>query len=64
MVSQKTWLVEWYQLHKHGVWGHTALAEAVDAAFIPKLDLTLTLAEIYDEVSVVPMKVGSATEEK
>ena len=53
LVSQKTWLVEWYQLGEHGVWGHTALAEAADVLIIPELGLTLPLAQIYEEVGVV-----------
>ncbi|MFD1466607.1 Uma2 family endonuclease [Hymenobacter caeli] len=64
LVSQKTWLVEWYQLTEHGVWAHTALAEAEDALIIPELGLTLTLAEVYEEAGVAPMKAGSAAEEE
>ncbi|MDQ2769938.1 MAG: Uma2 family endonuclease [Bacteroidota bacterium] len=58
LVSQKTWLVEWYQLSEHGLWGHTALAEAADAVVIPELNLTLTLVQIYEEAGVVPMAAG------
>ena len=58
LVSQKTWLVEWYQLGEHGIWGHTALAEAEDAVVIPELGLTLTLVQIYEEAGVVPMAAG------
>lgn len=61
LVSQKTWLVEWYQLSEHGVWGHTALAEAADALSIPELNLTLTLAEIYEGTGVAPMQIDSRT---
>ena len=63
LVSQKTWLVEWFQLTEHGVWGHTALAEAEDAVVIPKLGLMMTLAQIYEEVGVVPMQAGFAVGE-
>lgn len=62
LVSQKTWLVEWYQLTEHGVWAHTALAEAEDALVIPELGLTLTLAEVYEEVGVAPLRVTSPLE--
>jgi Uma2 family endonuclease len=58
LVSQKTWLVEWYQLGEHGIWGHTALAEAADAIVIPELGLTLTLVQIYEEAGVAPMTAG------
>ncbi len=64
LVSQKTWLVEWYQLHEHGVWGHTALAEAADAVVIPELNLTLTLVQLYEEAGIAPMKVGFVPEEE
>lgn len=57
LVSQKTWVVEWFQLTEHGVWGHTALAEADDFITISELNLTLTLAEIYEETDIVPMRV-------
>ena len=63
LVSQKTWLVEWYQLSEHGVWGHTALAEAADAVVIPGLSLTMTLVQIYEEEGVAPMAAGFAAEE-
>ena len=64
LVSQKTWLVEWYQLSEHGLWGHTALAEAADAVVIPELNLHLTLVQLYEEAGVAPMKVGFAAEEE
>ena len=64
LVSQKTWLVEWYQLTEHGVWGHTALAEAADAVIIPELNLLMTLAQIYEEAGVAPMKAGFTAEEE
>ncbi len=58
LVSQKTWLVEWYQLSEHGVWGHTALTEADDALTLPELGLALTLAEVYAETGIVPMRLN------
>jgi len=64
LVSQTTWLVEWYQLTEHGAWAHTALAEAEDALAIPELGLAMTLAEVYEEAGVVPMKLNFGTEEK
>ena len=57
LVSQKTWLVAWFQLTEHGVWSYTALAEAEDVVSIPELGLALTLAEVYEETAVVPMRV-------
>lgn len=58
LVSQKTWLVEWYRLTEHGVWAHTALADADDAVAIPELGLTLTLAEVYEEAGMAPVRPG------
>jgi Uma2 family endonuclease len=64
LVSQKTWLVEWYQLSEHGVWGHTAMAEAADAVVIPELNLHLTLVQLYEDAGIAPMKVGFAAKEE
>jgi len=55
--------VEWYQLGEHGIWGHTALAEAADAVVIPELNLIMTLVQIYEEAGVVPMQAGFEAEE-
>ena len=64
LVSQATWLVVWYQLTEHGAWAHTALAEAEDALAIPELGLAMTLAEVYEEAGVAPMKLNFEAEEK
>lgn len=64
LVSQTTWLVEWYQLTEHGAWAHTALAEAEDALTIPELGMTMTLAEVYEEAGVAPMKLNFKSEEE
>ena len=63
LVSQKNWVVEWFQLTEHGVWAYTALAEADDFITIPELNLTLTLADIYEETDVVPMRIDFRAEE-
>jgi len=60
LVSQQTWLVEWYQLTEHGVWAHTALAEAEDELYLPELALTMTLADVYEEAGVAPMKLADS----
>jgi len=57
LVSQKNWLVEWFRLTEHGVWGYTALDEANASITIPELNLTIALADIYDETDIVPMRV-------
>lgn len=59
LVSQQTWLVEWYQLTEHGVWAHTALAEANDTLYLPELALTMTLAQVYEEAGLVPMQLAT-----
>jgi Uma2 family endonuclease len=64
LVSQTTWLVEWYQLTEYGAWAHTALAEAEDALAIPELGLAMTLAEVYEEAGIAPMKLNFGAEEK
>ncbi|MGI4762732.1 MAG: Uma2 family endonuclease [Janthinobacterium lividum] len=64
LVSQTTWLVEWYQLTEHGAWAHTALAEAEDSLAIPELGLAMTLAEVYEEAGVAPMKLNFGADEK
>lgn len=59
LVSQQTWLVEWYQLTEHGVWAHTSLAEANDTLYLPELALMMTLAEVYEEAGLVPMQLAT-----
>lgn len=61
LVSQTTWLVEWYQLTEYGAWAHTALAETEDVLTISELGLTMTLAEVYEEAGVAPMRVVPPT---
>lgn len=63
LVSQKFWLVEWYQLTEHGVWSHTVLAEAADAVTIPELGLTMTLTELYQKTGVGGSFARAATSE-
>ena len=62
LVSQTTWLVEWYQLTEYGAWAHTAMAEANDALAIPEMGLAMTLAEVYEEAGVAPMKLNFGAE--
>ncbi|MGI4873532.1 MAG: Uma2 family endonuclease [Janthinobacterium lividum] len=63
LVSQKEWLVEWYQLKDGGIWSHTALTEPANAVVIPDLSLNLTLTQIYEEADVAPMRLGFGAEE-
>ncbi|MEJ7658623.1 MAG: Uma2 family endonuclease [Hymenobacter sp.] len=62
LVSQQIWLVEWFRKNEHGGWDYTVLAEAHDALAIPELGVTLTLAEVYAETGIVPMRVSPALE--
>jgi Uma2 family endonuclease len=63
LVSQKTWLVEWFRRNQYNGWDYTVLAEAEDAVVIPELNLTMTLVQIYEEAGVAPMQAGSAAQE-
>jgi hypothetical protein len=56
-VSQTTWLVEWYQLTEHGAWAHTALTETEDMLTISEPRLAMTLAEVYEEAGMAPMRI-------
>ena len=57
LVSQTSWLVEWYRRETPGLWSFTALVEADDALLIPDLNINLTVAEIYDGTDVAPLRV-------
>ncbi len=57
LVSQRQWAVEWYRRNAADEWVHTALTEATEAIHIPELHLNLTLAEIYEESGVAPLRI-------
>lgn len=43
-----------------GGWDYTALAEADNRLPLPELGVALTLAEVYAETGIVPMRVSPA----
>lgn len=58
LVSQTSWLVEWYRREENGIWSITPLVEATDTLLIPDLNINLTVAEIYDDTDVAPLRVA------
>ncbi|MFD2717972.1 Uma2 family endonuclease [Hymenobacter monticola] len=58
LVSQTSWLVEWYRREPGNIWSFTPLVEAEDALFIPDLNINLTVAEIYEGTDVAPLRVA------
>ena len=57
LVSQATCLVEWYRREDSGVWSFTALAEFTDELFLPELDLTLHLHDVYEDTGITQMSI-------
>jgi Uma2 family endonuclease len=57
LVSQTSWLVEWYRREANNIWSFTPLVEAEDALVIPDLNINLTVAEIYEGTDVAPLKI-------
>ncbi|MDB5235211.1 MAG: Uma2 family endonuclease [Hymenobacter sp.] len=57
LVSQTSWLVEWYRREANNIWSFTPLVEAEDALVIPDLNINLTVAEIYDGTDVAPLRI-------
>lgn len=58
LVSQTSWLVEWYRREPGNIWSFTPLVEAEDALVIPDLNINLTVAEIYEGTDVAPLRVA------
>jgi Uma2 family endonuclease len=59
LVSQTSWLVEWYRREENNIWSITSLVEAADALAIPELNIDLTVAEIYEGTGVAPLKIAA-----
>ena len=55
IVSQTTMLIEYFRRNEADQWIITVLTEPEEVLAIPELNLTLTLADIYDETGLVPM---------
>ncbi|GAA3978379.1 Uma2 family endonuclease [Hymenobacter antarcticus] len=57
LVSQTSWLVEWYRREPGNIWSFTPLVEADDTLVIPDLNINLTVAEIYEGTDIAPLKL-------
>lgn len=57
LVSQTSWLVEWYRREPGNLWSYTPLTEAADVLVVPDLNISLTVAEIYEGTDVAPLKI-------
>ncbi|QKG57265.1 Uma2 family endonuclease [Hymenobacter sp. BRD128] len=64
LVSQHYWLIEWYRREPDNKWVHAALTEVTDTVEIPELGLTLTLAQVYEEAGVAPLRATPAGPEE
>ena len=63
LVSQATCLVEWYRREESGVWSFTPLALFTDELYLPELDLTLRLQDIYEDTGVTQMSIRFDSED-
>ncbi|MDO7877034.1 Uma2 family endonuclease [Hymenobacter sp. ASUV-10] len=59
LVSQTSWLVEWYRREVGDIWSFTPLVEAEDTLLIPDLNINLTVAEIYEDTNIAPLRIIS-----
>jgi Uma2 family endonuclease len=57
LVSQASWLVEWYRREANHIWSFTPLVEETDALVIPELNINLTVAEIYEGTGIAPLRI-------
>lgn len=63
LVAQHTCLVEWFRREESGVWSFTPLGELTDTLEIPELAVTLRVADVYDEISITPMRAQPPPEQ-
>ncbi|GAA4359830.1 Uma2 family endonuclease [Hymenobacter saemangeumensis] len=57
LVSQNSWLVEWRRREANNGWSFMPLVEETDALVIPELNISLTVAEIYEGTGVAPLRI-------
>jgi Uma2 family endonuclease len=57
LVSQTSWLVEWYRREANGIWSITALVESSDVLDIPDLNISLMVADIYEGTGIAPLRI-------
>lgn len=56
LVAQNRWLVEWYRRTASDEWTHTVLTEPDEELVIPELNFRLTLAQVYEDTDVAPLR--------
>ena len=56
LVAQTTWRVEWYRRNEANEWVITVLTEPEEVLAIAELNLQLTVAEVYAETDVAPLR--------
>ena len=62
LVAQTTWRVEWYRRNEANEWVITVLTEPEETLTIAELNLSLTVAEVYQKTGVAQLRVESARE--
>ena len=62
LVSQKTSLVEWYRREENNLWSFTAFTRFADEIYLPELDVTLRLQDIYEDTGLSQMSIQPGPE--
>ena len=57
LISQKTCLVEWYRREESGVWSFTPLSQFTNEIYLPGLEMTVLVQDIYEDTGVVQMTI-------
>ena len=58
LVSQSQWLVEWFRRTPDDGWLYEALTEPAERLAIPALNLDLTVAQVYEDAGVAPLRLA------
>lgn len=56
LISQTSWVVEWFRRDEAGQWIHALLLEPAAVLTIPDLGLTLPLRDLYEDTDVAPLR--------
>lgn len=59
LVAQINWRVEWYRRNEANEWVILVLTEPEEGLAIVELNLALTVANIYEETGVAPMRLSA-----
>lgn len=62
LVAQTTWRVEWYRRNEANEWVIVVLTEPEEVLAIAELNLQLTVAEVYEETGVAPLRADPLRE--